>query len=347
VATGKSDAVVYIHDVAREAGCSISTVSKVMNGSGSISDETRVRIMEVANRLGYTPQAAARMLKNRRTENVGLIFHQSTDRLFSNPFFSIVIAGVEEVLTESNYNLLLGRGRAGRVDWEFPKFLRERFIDGLLLLGSIHPDVLDRISQTALPFVLMDHPLVNGAPRGDSIQSDGEKGARQAVEHLVSLGHRRIAMLAAEVENPSTLSRNAGYLAALASAGLAPPDGGVVRAPHDEEGGEAAIEVLLRQVGHPDALFCVNDAMAIGAMRALARHGLKVPRDLSVVGFDDIQPSAYQTPPLTTVRVDMKEMGRCGARCLLERLQGVDQPSRHHLMDVELVVRESTIARSV
>lgn len=337
--------VVYIHDVAREAGCSISTVSKVLNGSGSISPETRQRIVEVANRLGYVPQAAARMLKIRRTETVGLIFHDGPQHLFSNPFYSIVVAGAEEVLTGAGYNLLLGGGAAREASWEFPKFLRERLVDGLILVGDIHPAVLQKLEGARVPLVLIDHE--SREAETDCIETDGFQGARDAVRYLLACGHREIGMMTATAENPPLAARREGYEAALREAGLRLRPEWILRTVHSEAGGLAAADQLAALPQRPTALFAVNDAMAIGAMRRFPDLGIRVPADISLIGFDDINISEILPPGLTTMRVDMQAMGRQGASVLLDKLRqpaGTRRPPVRQFLPVSLVER-GTVAR--
>jgi LacI family transcriptional regulator len=332
---------VFIHDVARIAGCSISTVSKALNGTGSLSPKTRKRIVKICEEVGYTPNAAAKALRGRRSENIGILFFPSCIDLFLSPFYSSVAAGAERVLSARNYNFLLAGTEWKGEDLRLPKFIIERSVDGVLLLGKIPKALLESLQETELPFVLLDHELPD--PSIDMVVTDNYSGAVAAVRRLLEAGHRRIAMLAAEQDDPSTLARLNGYRSTLLERDLLDPDL-VVRGPHSEDGGLAAAEALIR-AGKPfTAIFCVNDSMAIGAIKALRDAGRAVPRDVSIIGFDDLHVSRFFTPALTTVRVDQFVMGSMGADILLDKLADEGHAPCKRIVPAQLVERDSVAA---
>lgn len=328
---------VFIHDVAKAAGCSISTVSKAINNSGSVSQKTRRQVLRIAGELGYSAHPGARFLRGRVTQNIGLLHFQSD--LFGNYFYGSVGAGIGEVLAEKNRNMVISPPWRGHGGYEVPKFVRERSVDGLLVLGNVDADVIDNLEASSLPMVLVDMELPGH--RVDSIVSDGFNGTRQAVNHLISRGHRDIAMLAASQVDWSTRQRYSGYVSALAEAGIPFREELVVRAPHGEEGGRHTVGELLSRGVSFTAVFSVNDEMAIGAMMALREAGLDIPRDVSLVGFDDIHLARLVQPGLTTMRVDPKQMGRMAASLLINRLESPPEATMQHTLPVTLVERGS------
>lgn len=327
---------VFIHDVARAAGCSISTVSKALNNTGSISEKKKALIVAAAERLGYSPHPGARFLRGRRSENIGLVY--SAADLFRNPFYSAVGAGVEEVLAGMNYNLLLAAPLLRNGAPHPPKFVRERSVDGILVIGSAPAGVMHHLAQSGLPLVLIDTEVDDGI---DSFVSDGYGGARLATEHLLRKGHRRIGMLRAANEDIdiNTRRRFEGFAAALKAAGLPLDPQWIAQDRHGQEGGRRALRRILDAGTRPTALFAVNDEMAIGAIGEMRDGGIDVPGEVSVIGFDDIQLASMTTPGLTTIRVDMLEMGRAAARLLLEKLRGEGTTPRRRVMPVALVER--------
>jgi len=309
---------VFIHDVARLAGCSISTVSKALNGTGSISAKMRKRVIKAAEELGYRPNPAAKMLRGQRSENIGLFFYPSCIDLFTSPFYGAVAAGAEMVLSARNYNLLLAGTQLEGESHVLPKFIMERSVDGLLLLGRMPDDLVTMLEESEIPFVMLDTPAKS--PTIDCVVTDNFNGATTATEYLVSKGHRRIAMMAAQADDSSTQARFNAYRSVLMEHGLFDP-ALVLRHPHSEEGGMAAAAELMESGMPCTAIFCVNDSMAIGAMKTFKSAGIQIPRDVSIVGFDDLYVSRFFHPALTTIRVDQYQMGEMGAGILLDMLE--------------------------
>ncbi|MCC5875989.1 MAG: LacI family DNA-binding transcriptional regulator [Candidatus Sumerlaeia bacterium] len=339
--TNKDRKEVFIHDVAKAAGCSISTVSKAINNTGKVSAKTRRQVLRIAGEMGYAAHPGARSLRGRVTQNIGLLHFQSD--IFGNYFYGSVGAGIGEVLAERNRNMVISPPWRGSGEYEVPKFVRERSVDGLLILGNIVDEIMDRLLGCGLPMVLVDTEMPGHGV--DSIVSDGFNGARDGVNHLINLGHRDIAMLAASQVDWSTRQRYSGYVTALAEAGIPFREELVVRASHGEEGGRSAVHELLARDQDFSAIFSVNDEMAIGAMISLREAGLDVPRDVSLVGFDDIHLSRLVQPGLTTMRVDHKQMGRMAATLMLNRLESPPETSMQHMFPVKLVERGSTCRR--
>ncbi len=328
----------FIHDVAKMAGVSISTVSKALNGTGSISQKTRKRIIRICEEIGYTPNPAAKMLRAQRSENIGLFFYPSCIHLFHSPFHGTVVAGAEQVLSKRNYNLLLAGTEFIGDDHRLPKFVKERSVDGVLILGKMPSSLVDELREYGLPFVILDSESAD--PNVDSVISDNIEGAAAATRFLIEQGHRKIAMFAAKEDDSSTLARFNAFRSTLLERDLFRPDW-VLRHAHSEDGGMRAAEELLKMEQRPTALFCVNDSMAIGAMKVFKNVGLQIPRDVSVVGFDDLYVSRFFSPALTTIRVDQMQMGEIGATILLDSLTDESHAPCKRIVQTQLVVRDT------
>jgi LacI family transcriptional regulator len=331
-----------IKDVAKKAGVSIATVSFVLNkrAGQSISEEVRRRVLRAVQQLNYHPNAAAAGLARKRTHNVAIVFY-GEQHLIANQFYSFVIQGAIKQAIESEYNLLftyMEDSYSGLPD--LPKVVREKNAEGALFIQHIHPQLIKDIQARAIPVVAIDHypPL----KQVNSLQIDNRRGGALAAEHLAKLGHRRIGLLQASEDRPSIAERADGFREVLAARGIE------TRALtfeckylNFEAGYEKSKQILMRK-RRPSALFCVNDEIAAGVLRAAWELGVAVPDELSVVGFDGITVSACTNPPLTTVSLDKEQLGRRAMARLLELVSGGDASIRQETVPVELVVRAST-----
>lgn len=304
-----------IGDVARRAGVSTATVSRVLAGLGGARADTRARVLDAARDLGYRPSGVARSLKLRTTQTLGLII---TD--IENPFFPQLVRAVEDVARERGFALLLCNA-TDDPDREaaYLDLLVDRRVDGVVIavsgLGARHGEWL---AEPPLPVVLVN-TIAPGLPH-PSIASDNVDGGRQAAAHLLDLGHRRIGVLTAGARNADAPARVAGVRGALADRGLDPDGVPIVFGEPDVGGGEAALGRLLADAPDTTGVIAYNDLMAIGAMRAIRASGRTVPGDISVVGFDDVAIAAYTDPPLTTIAQAIGELGRWAVERLVERL---------------------------
>lgn len=325
-----------IRDVAREAGVSVATVSRVLNNSGPVRDATRSRITEVARRLRYTPNDAARTLSTRRTHAVGVLLPD-----LHGEFFSEVIRGIDQVVQAEGWHLLVSSSHNERSAIEAALRAMRGRVDGLLAMSpDLDAHALSTNLPEGLPVVLLNCE-VEGRTY-DSINIDNYAGAYAMTEHLVGLGHRRIGLIAGPARNHDGRERLRGSLAALQAAGLASPPELRFTGDFSEASGHAAALSLLTAAEPPTALFAANDSMAIGAVSALREQGLSVPDDVSVAGFDDIPIARYVTPPLTTVRVSIPTLGERATKRLFEVLKGGGGHQRvQELLPTELVVRSS------
>lgn len=325
---------VTISDVARTAGVSVATVSKVINGRYGVAAATSTRVQEVIDALGYESSLVARSLRSHRTGVIGILVAEF------EPFSTEILKGASRAVAGTGYELLAYSGgrRAGEdVGWErrYLSRLSGTLIDGAVL---VTPTVVD--PDGAVPVVAIDpHTGPAGMP---TVDSDNHHGAVLAVEHLLGLGHRRIAHLAGRPDLESSRLREEGYRAALAAAGLAVDEELVRVGGYREDSAFGPALELLRLPQPPTAVFAANDTSAIAVVAAAASLGLKVPDDLSVVGFDNVPEAAFTTPPLTTVSQPMQRMGAEGVELLLHLLAGRDERDMHVRLPTELVRRATT-----
>lgn len=331
-----------IEDIARAAGVANSTVSRALRDSPLISGDVRSQIQRLAREMGYMPNSIAQSLQNRRTDTIGLVVTSIAD-----PFFGDVMRGAEEVARPAGLSVFLS---ASHNDAEQERAVIETFhrrrVDGILVASSrISAQAIEQLERVHVPIV-----LINSSAEGQhgflhSVALDDHLGAQLAVGHLLALGHRAIGYLGAGNRPGTNQRRYDGYCAALASAGIAPHAGWCAATPAAEafdEGDVAAAQALMPGLlaAGVSAVFCFNDMMAIGALLACRNSGLAVPRDLSIVGFDDVAFARYVTPPLTTIRQPRLDLGRLSMQMLLNLLN--DQPAQSHVLAPSLVAREST-----
>ena len=331
-----------IKDVARQAGCSVSTVSLVVNGHGNVSDGTRARVMKVVHDLGYHATRAARGLASRTSGNIGFILR---DDHFSQaePFYTRVFLGAEFAAREHNFYVLLatvGHQAADRKN--LPRFLLERNVDGVIVAGKVPHNFLTQVESFGIPIVLVDFEVKR--KRYPSILIDNRPGARAAVEHLIACGHRDIAFIGGDIEHPSLAERLHGYKDALTDHGISVQDQLIDTREPDSRipNGASAMGRILEQHPRPTAVFAANDAMAIGCIQQIREHGFTIPGDIAVVGFDDVEMSSLMLPRLTTLRVFKEELGRQAVNTLVEMIHHGENVVVTKHLPVELIVRDSS-----
>jgi LacI family repressor for deo operon, udp, cdd, tsx, nupC, and nupG len=327
-----------IADVARRAGVSAAAVSFAVNDRPGVSSGTRERILAAARDLGWQPSAAARALTEARTRAVGLVLARTAAQLEADSFFLRFLAGIESALTAADYALLLQivPGDAAMALPAYERLAAAGRVDGFLLTDIEAGDPrFGLLSAAGVPVVLAGRPAA--AAPFPWVETRHDDGVAPAVEHLVSLGHDRIAFFGGYAESENQRLRETAWRSALASSGLAP--GPLAHVVHDQH---AAAVSLLREA--PTAVICASDALALAVCRAARELGVSVPDDVSVVGFDDSALASYVTPALTSVRVDYVEFGTAAATALLAAIAG-DEPPVYSGSVPELVVRGSTALR--
>jgi len=323
-----------ITDVARRAGVSKSLVSLVMRGADHVSPERRQAVNKAAAELGYRPNAMARSLVQRRTHLVGVMVSD-----LHNPFFADVVAGIQEQAARTGYKVLVNSGnRAAAREVDAMETLLQLRADGIILGSPVLDDEVIGRASREVPIVLVGREA--HGPDVDSVTNDDRAGAEVAVEHCVSLGHRRIAHIDGG-HGAGAPDRRRGYEAAMNRLGLGDLVS-VVSGTYTEEGGHTGCLLLLAQTPRPTAIFAANDLAAIGALNAIEESGLKVPDDVSLVGYDNTSLAALRHISLTTIHQPRLEMGQLALSTLLERVDQDREEPRRVILSPSLVVRAST-----
>jgi LacI family transcriptional regulator len=324
---------VTITDVALAAGVSVATVSKVINSRYGVAASTSERVLEVIHQLGYESSLVARSLRSHRTNVIGILVAEF------EPFSAEILKGAGGALDDSDYELLAytGARRSGGTGWErrYLSRLSGTLIDGAIL---VTPTVVD--ADASIPIVAIDPHT--GPAELPTVESDNLTGGLLATRHLIELGHRRIGFLAGRPDLQSSRLREAGYLQALAEAGITPDPDLVRNSDFRRETAREPARALLSRPDRPTAVFAANDLSAIGTMDVAAQLGLAVPGDLSVIGFDDIPEAARTTPPLSTVRQPIQQMGAAAVEMLITLLDGGTPADPHVQLPTALVLRAST-----
>jgi len=340
-------AKVTITQIAKEAGVSKTAVSFAFNAPSQLAPNTVRHIREIAERMGYTPDPIARSMTTRRTNALGLLLPQDIATALANPFYTQFIRGIGYVCGQVGLTLMLVPPLWGSM----LKAIPHATVDGFVVVGlEVDRGEIQLMRRRDVPFVMVD----SEAPEDvSSVNVDDRSGAQAVMQHVLSKGHRQIALVCIESgkaghveEYTGTLAaRLAGYRAALADQGLSLDDPGIqlVEAPTSWEGGQAAFEQIWAAKQRPTAIVAMSDIIAIGVMDAAKTHRLHLPRDLSVVGFDDLPDARHMRPGLTTVRQPVEEKGRLASEMLVAALQKEDGIN-HHLLPTELVVRQSVAA---
>lgn len=323
-----------IKQLADAAGVSVSTASRALNGTGRVSERTREHVIEVARELNYHPNELARQLKGGTSSTLAVVVPDIT-----NPFFPRLVQGIQEVADASGYVVILAQaGETQQSTLDAISALLARQVAGVIVAD-------DHCEPAALAEVLGSVPLVTVDRQLDlvnrGVASDHRAGARTATEHLIELGHKRIAHIAGRQSIDVARERYRGYVDALESHGIEVDSSLMVEADFEERAGvEAAKELLSR--GWFSALFAANDLLAIGAMGALREQNKRIPEDVSIVGFDDIPFVEYVTPGLTTVRQEAAQLGRLAAKAIIDG--PADTTAQRALLPVDLIVRGTTAA---
>ncbi|MCL6457678.1 MAG: LacI family transcriptional regulator [Gorillibacterium sp.] len=327
------------YDIAKATGFSPTTVSKVFNNYADVSVKTRNKILEAAREMDYMPNAHARTLTTKRSWTIGILFVEPTGFGLKHPFFGGVIEGFKKAAVTKGYDLMFISKDIGGKPNSYLQHCKMRAVEGVVVIQSDgeDPDFAELL-DSSIPCVLLDAE----SPKSGTVCSDNEEGSLQAVRYLYGLGHRKIAHIAGEIGTFAGKPRKAGYERAMAELGLSQKPDYVVHASSDYsvDSGYKAMSKLLQATDRPTAVVAAGDNLAIGAMVAIRERGLRVPYDISLIGFDDIETARYVTPALTTVHQDMFLLGERAANMLIasietgEELQVVKEP-------VELMIRDS------
>ncbi len=335
-----------LEDIAKQAGVSRSTVSRVVNNHPNVRPDVRKRVMEVIQDTGFQPNPAARTLASQRSWTIGLVLPLSVSFFFTDPYYPHLIKGIAQACNQYGFTLALFLS-ATKEDEEkiFPRVSRKGLLDGVLVQSGHHGEqhIIGRLIDSNMPLVVAGRPF-----RSDNvsfIDIDNVNAASQAVSHLIRLGRERIAAICGPTSSTVGIDRKQGYLKALTERGRDVDPALIVEGDFTEAGGYYAMQTLLPH--KPDAVFAASDIMAIGAMRAIREAGWKIPEDIAVVGFDDLPIATLSDIQLTTIRQPVIQFGVKAVETLLDLIENGNQPPRRIIMDTELIIRDSCGATRV
>ncbi|GHF13398.1 DNA-binding transcriptional regulator CytR [Kordiimonas sediminis] len=325
-----------IRAVSKLAGVSVATVSRALRKPEMVSKNTREKVLSAAKTAGYKPNMMARNFRSKKSYSVMVLVPD-----ISNPFFSMVIRGVQTAAKNKGYSVLLGN-TMGDVDAEneLAHMLHTNQTDGIIQLSARNPLAPEDRGDTAAPIVNCCECLGDGSMPTVSLDNVG--ASKAMTEHLLTLGHKKIAVITGPYDSPLTTARLSGYSAAVEAANLTVDYALVKEGDYSPASGATATKQLLAQSVHPTAILCFNDEMAIGAMQSIRQAGHKVPADISVTGFDDLPLSAYTHPPLTTIAQPTEEFGASAMAILFDLMDGQEPAERNRIVPYKLIVRDST-----
>lgn len=328
-----------IKDIAAISGVSPATVSRTLRNPDIVSEETRKKVMKAVEEGGYTPSRFGANLRTQKSGNIIVVMPDITNQVNAG-----IIRAIEREAQKAGYSILLGDTQ-GLIEREkhYAGMAQSGQADGVLLFTFHMPF---KLTQNQ-PVLKQLPPMVNSCEsipvEGISkVMIDNVSGARTAVEHLLSLGHKRIAAVMGPTDTPSTVERFDGYKSALKNAGIQINEQLIIRGDYGLDSGMGAMEQLLKLRMRPTAVFCFSDDMAIGAMSVLQENGFRIPQDISIMGFDDIRYARLMTPALTTIHQPLEEIGKACIELLLEQLDGKSEPGRYIELPFKLMVRQST-----
>jgi LacI family transcriptional regulator len=329
-----------LEEIAQLANVSRSTVSRVVNNNPNVKIETRERVMDVIQRLGFSPNTAARSLAGGDTGVFGLVIPMGVTRIFTEPYFSIFIQSVTQTCNRKNKSVMLWLGEPDYEQRMVNQILYNGLMDGVIVSSMrIDEPIVSAIAESHLPYVLVGrYPDV---PNASYIDVDNRACARQMVSYLLSNGHRRVATITGTQNIMASKDRLAGYQQALNESGITVDPELIIEGFFTEEGGYQAMKSLLKKGVTIDAVFAASDVMAIGAMRAIKEEGFDIPDDIAIAGFDDGPMAANTDPPLTTVRQPSEKLGSYAVELLIELLQGTEPAPKRIILPAELIIRQS------
>ncbi len=338
--------VATLDEVARVAGVSRATVSRVVNGSPKVSADVRRAVEKAIDRLGYVPNRAARSLVTRRSDSIGVVITEPANRLFNDPFFPRLVRGISAALSVRDLQLVLLMPHDEVDEQRTVRYLTAGHVDGVILV-SLHGDdpLPEQLASRRIPLVVLGRP--SHGVDVDYVDADNRDGARRATSHLADVGRRRIATITGPRDMVAGIDRLAGYRDGLVDAGIAIDEGLIATGDFTQAGGEAAMERLLRERPELDAVFCASDLMAVAAMGALQAAGRRVPEDVAVVGYDDSPLAMTTRPQLSSVRQPIEEMGREMVHLLTGAIEQSGRVPRHIVLTTELIARASSAGRAM
>lgn len=333
-----------LDDVAKLAGVSTATVSRVINDYPHVRKSVRERVQKVIDETGYQPNVAARSLASNRTKVVGLVIPNSVSNFFTDPYFSRLTEGIAYACNENDYVLSLFIFNSKEIERKlFPRVTRRGMVDGIIIQSTgLYDEAINYLTEGDIPFVVAGQSI--NTPEASFVDVENRSGAFKATMHLIQLGRKRIATITGTLNTSVGMDRLEGYRKALEDSRIGIDESLIAEGDFTELGSYYATKRLL--VHNPDAIFVASDTMALGAIRALREENISIPKDIALVGFDDLPPARSATPPLTTVRQPIRRFGMTLMETLLDILENGPEPPRRIIFDTELVIRESCGMRS-
>jgi len=333
-----------IRHIAKLAGVSRSTVSRVINDHPNVSPETREQVLQVVAETGFHPDPVARSLSSRRVDIIGLVIPLAVQSLFEDPFFPRLMQGISQGCNSHDHTLALFLLHSPEEEAKiYARIARRQLLDGVIVTSTRAGDpLIPQLTANRIPFVMHGR---HEDPGVSFIDVDNATGAYTAVTHLIRLGRRRIGLISGPSVSLAAEDRKRGYLKALLERRVPVDEGLMVRGDFTETSSYEAMQRLLRR--EPDAVFVASDSMAMGALRALREAGKRVPDDVAVVGFDDLPQAATADPPLTTVRQPIQRAGALAVEMLIDILENGAEPARRIILPTQLVIRASCGSRLV
>jgi LacI family transcriptional regulator len=327
-----------LEEIAKLSGVSRSTVSRVVNDDPNVRPETRQRVLEVIHQVNYKPHALASGLAGGHTRVISLVIPEGVTRLFSDPYFPILIQGVSIACNSHDYSVMLWLAEPEYARRTIDRIAQNKLTDGTIVASMLNNDPLvEALTHEEAPFILVGrNPGLNQV---SYVDVDNQSGTRLAISHLLRIGYRRIATISGPLNMIAGIDRLEGYKQALGQWGVSIDPDLIIEGDFSEEGGNIAMQRLIPR--QPEAVFAASDSMAIGAMRAMREHGLRVPQDIAIVGFDDIPVAAHTDPALTTVRQPIQKTGMAAAETLIDMIEYPQNQPRRVILPTELVIRES------
>ncbi len=331
---------IKIKDISRELGLSVSTVSKALNGYRDVSEETRERVMEAAQQLGYQPNAAARSLRRRRTDKIGLLINTSI--AYMSDYVAQTIPGAASAAEARDSDLVLYTSAVGDPLAKLQRVCQSREVDGILLIWSDRTEEAIAFLQarTTIPYVVFGRRVAD--PTVSFVAPDNRTGAYELTRHLIELGHSKIGFTTRPALSTTNEDRLAGYKMALAEAGLPFDETYIVETAIEPQSGYLAMNALLDLSEPPTAVFAFHDYVAVDAHRAVLERGLRIPEDVAIVGFDGLRATLLTSPPITTVAYSLFEMGQRAIEILLQNIVDRHGESVQHIQPTSVLVRGST-----
>ncbi|MDN4502582.1 LacI family DNA-binding transcriptional regulator [Alteromonadaceae bacterium BrNp21-10] len=325
-----------IRDVAKEAGLSTGTISKVLSAPNTVSQKSLLRAQAAIKKLNYKPNMLAQKFRSKQSKTIVVMVPD-----IANLFFAQVISGIEQVAQKSGYSVLLGDTKdSTERELEFVRMVETRLADGII---NLRPYAQDDTSLPKEGVIAVNSASCENTPY-TSVRIDNADAAKTVINYLISLGHRRIGVISGLKKNPHSIDRMRGYKLALQQANIEFDPSIIVEGDFNFWSGLNASEQFTRMQNPPTALFCMNDEMAIGAMKGFINKGYRIPEDMSITGFDNIEACRYFTPTLTTVAQPAESMGRKSAEALLRLIDGDTSVQNEFILPYEFIIRESTTA---